>query len=163
MPNYTNKLNLKKPLQSEYYNIEDFNNNFDILDRDILPEYEIANCFNDLINYGVVNLPSDFAITYNGNLSVTIGEGSAWYNGYRITHSGMTLEIDPVTDGDADYLSISVAYNPDTGSPILSAAQGNSPTPPPGVLLYTITVLPTTTEITAAEVADGRTQITLKL
>ena len=35
MPNYTNNLNLEKPLQSENYNIDIFNSNADKIDRAI--------------------------------------------------------------------------------------------------------------------------------
>lgn len=35
MPNYTEKYNLKKPLQDEFYNIDDHNGNMDIIDAEL--------------------------------------------------------------------------------------------------------------------------------
>ena len=39
MPTYTTNLNLKKPNGDEYYNIEDFNENADIIDAAISDVY----------------------------------------------------------------------------------------------------------------------------
>lgn len=45
MPNYTNNLNLEKPLQSENYNIDIFNSNADKIDTAI---QEVKGSLNEL-------------------------------------------------------------------------------------------------------------------
>lgn|GEM_PF-1091581 len=163
MPNYTNRLKLKKPLQSEYYNVEDFNNNFETIDRNIVLFSDMANCFTDLISNGVVSLNNDFLITYNGDMSITIGPGVAWDNGYRISSTGMKIDIEPVTDDNIYYYVISIART-ETGGIRFYTIKSTVPTPnPPGIFLYEITLNKSTVEITPNNVIDKRTEIFLKV
>ena len=57
MPNYTTNYNLKKPLQEEFYNIEDHNGNMDIIDAELkkLSEMEVEGDFIPTSEKGAKN------------------------------------------------------------------------------------------------------------
>lgn len=60
MPNFTTNLNLKKPLQNENYNVDDFNGNMDIIDSEI--QSKQSKIIND------DTLPKKYTIGINNGL-----------------------------------------------------------------------------------------------
>ena len=101
---------------------------------------------------GVLSL-DDFKITYNGNMSITIGCGSAWHNGHLITFSQQLIEFDTVET--TKYIALSVAYA-SNGSFSLIEEQSETSIVPGNVPLYTIQINPDTTQILSSNVTDHR-------
>lgn len=178
MADYTRNLNLKKPLQTENYSIDDFNSNFDIIDNKVATKEALTNFISDFFTSGVASLtdPSrDFSISYNNSMSVKITDGVAYSNGNRIGYvTGYpvpSITIDPVTSGTA-YIFINAVenhageINPDLvpvgfeGIKAFRTTTNTNPLPEGlCVPLYKITITSATTQITAAEVTDLRVQM----
>jgi hypothetical protein len=133
----------------------------------------------DFFGSGVVHL-TDFPITFNGNMTVNIGEGVAWVSGgFRISNDNNPITLtfapaDPVNPR-IDIIQIGINSSVDangdtTGTPVLQVKQGiASPSPiEPGpdngyVKLYAVNIAPNQTSITSANVIDRRSLVPLNV
>lgn len=122
MPNYTTNYNLKKPLQEEFYNVDDFNENADIIDTQLksratlvngkVPTSELpigtANGIAGLDEDGNVpvdNLPDTVAILDStGKLPTDVIPSDVGGNGKRTTRYTVGSSSYGWTSSDCDYL-----------------------------------------------------------
>lgn len=155
-------------------NLNNIENKLKELDSGVATREALTNFISDFFSSGVIWLNQDFLISYNGDMSVDVGQGVAYYFGNRIAYNPeiySKVNIAPVTDGNTDYVIIYAVDNtngdytngiyavPDGYVGIYTYRSNNSNPNTPGVKLYRITVGTSTSEITSAEVTDLRQQI----
>lgn len=97
MAEYTQNYNLKKPAEEDFYNVEDFNDNADIIDQalkshdDALAAHEAENASKHITESGsnengsYIKFDDGTMICYNTNLSltdisITIAKGNVYYS-----------------------------------------------------------------------------------
>lgn len=110
MANYTENLNLKKPEENDFYNIEDFNGNADILDGEIVKKADISAYYDGkyvLTTLKGKNITVDISDEEN-LLTVTYvnSDNSIIIRNFRILHcddkiTASMLEITPAQIGAA--------------------------------------------------------------
>jgi hypothetical protein len=89
MPNYTKNYNLKKPLQDEFYNIDDHNGNMDIVDNELKKRAELDPATGKVYKHQMPDISS--VRTYH----VTIGTN--WTEDVNTGVKHQTIALDGVT------------------------------------------------------------------
>ncbi|MCF8566923.1 H-type lectin domain-containing protein [Alicyclobacillus tolerans] len=135
---------------------------------------------SDFFGAGVVHL-TDFPLTYPStpNMTVNVGAGTAWTNGYRVANDSnvvtLTFNTADPTNPRIDIIEVGYTASTDangdtTGSPVLQVKQGvaaASPIEPgadPGfVKLYAVSIAANQTTVTAADVTDRRALLPLNV
>ncbi|WP_010249234.1 hypothetical protein [Acetivibrio cellulolyticus] len=121
-------------------------NNIENKIKELDSEIAIAARWADIMNDGIANLATDFLITYHDNMTLTVGAGVGYYQGYRIVFAG----------GDFTFTA------PTSGTVIRSLV---IPTPAhltTGFQIYNVTCTAGMTKITSAEVSAVREQAKIK-
>lgn len=134
----------------------------------------------DFFGSGVVNL-TDFPLTYPSpaNMTVNVGQGTAYVNGYRVHNDAntiaLTISTADTTNPRIDIIQVGYTSSLDgngdtTGSPVIQVKQGVAQATPiepgadPGfVKLYAINVAANVTSITSSNVTDRRSLVPLNV
>lgn len=111
MPNWTKNLNLRKPFQDEFYNIDEHNTNMDIIDEEIAKRAKLENgqisadvIPNIFVKNEIIGKPGGIPqLDDTGKLpadSFPVGVGG----GKRITRYTVGTSVNGWTKNDCDYL-----------------------------------------------------------
>ncbi|MCJ7856651.1 hypothetical protein MUJ63_10150 [Lachnospiraceae bacterium NSJ-143] len=96
MPDYTKNYGLKKPKQTNYYNVDDFNENADLIDSKLKSlEDKVSNFsnLNLLINTNFINAVNQRGKAYYTGSEYTIDRWKCLTGGI-VSHSANGLELD---------------------------------------------------------------------
>lgn len=124
MPNYTTNYNLKKPLQEEFYNVDDFNGNADIIDEELKKRATLNENGKVIVEQLPIGEPNGIVgLDEDGNIPVdnlpdavvvldetgkipaeTFPEGVGGGSGKRTTRFTVGSSSYGWTESDCDYL-----------------------------------------------------------
>jgi hypothetical protein len=126
----------------------------------------------DFFGNGLVNL-TDFPITYNSNMTVSLGAGTAWVDGFRIANDSSPITPLNVQTADTTNPRIDIVQighddlNQTYSLQVKKGVAASSPIEPgadPGYIkLYAINVAANATSITSSNVTDRRSLVPLNV
>lgn len=90
MATYTNNLNLKKPESDDFYNVEDFNDNFDILDEEISSK---ADKMSSFVTGNLASLNSSGGLSDSGYSSASFLKSTVTYAEIGAEKSGEASKV----------------------------------------------------------------------
>jgi len=137
------------------------------------PAQEFINRDADFIGNGVLHPATDFALTYNNNMTVNIGAGTSWANGMRIGYDAnpsltLTFATADATNPRIDLIEIGTTGTGTQGAGAIKVVTGvpqaNPLQPQPDlgfIALYAVRVNAGVTAISAANITDLRSGISI--
>lgn len=134
---------------------------------------DFMNRDKDFFGNGVVNpATSQFPLTYNGNMTLSVGAGVAWVDGYRIANDSnlVTLTVAAANPTNPRIDIVQIGHDDVNSTYSLIVKQGVAAATPtePGadtnyIKLYAINVAANATSITSANVTDRRALLPLNV
>lgn len=138
------------------------------------PAQEFINRDKDFIGNGVLKPATDFALTYNSNMTINIeGTGTAWCNGMRIAYDAnpiltLAFAIADTTNPRIDLIEIGTTGTGTQGQGVIQVVKGVpassplQPQPDAGFIgLYAVSIPANATSITSTNVTDLRSGISI--
>jgi hypothetical protein len=142
-------------------------------DHQKYPAQEFINRDKDFIGNGVLHPATDFALTYNNNMTVTLGSGTSWANGMRIGYDAnpaltLTFATADTTNPRVDLIEVGTTGTGTQGQGVIQIVKGVpastplQPQPDSGFVgLYAVLIPANATQVSSLNITDLRAGISI--